>query len=397
MGSSRRVGVMPAPQRPVIVAAPDSFKGSCTGERAAEAMLAGAREVLGNGADYVAIPLADGGEGTLDALLAAWGVEPREAQVLDAIGRTRTARWGVTEDGKTAMIEAAEANGLPQVSDVPLRPLDADTFGVGQLVLEALDAGATEILLAIGGSATNEGGTGLMRALGVRFLDASGAEVAVGAAGLSQIASVDVSGLDPRARAANWRIATDVGFPLCGPEGAAAVFGPQKGATPEDVKVIDDGLEHLATLLAASHGIAASEYTDRSGFGAAGGIALTAVALLGAETVPGSDLVSQAIGLPELLANATLIMTGEGRLDSQSVNGKVVDLVVRTAPADVPIVVIAGAVQLTAEETRAAGVTAAFSIAPGPAQLADLVEITEQRITETAANVVSLAVPRPAA
>ncbi|MFF8817435.1 glycerate kinase [Leucobacter sp. NPDC015123] len=383
---------MPGKERPVIVAAPDSFKGSCTADAAARAMIAGAREVLGDAAEYIEIPLADGGEGTLDALLAAWGVEARDARVLDALGRPRTARYGVSADGATAIIEAAEANGLPWVSDEALRPLEADTFGVGQLVLDALDHGVTEILLSVGGSATSEGGTGILRALGVRFLDAGGNDVKPGAAGLSSIAAVDASGLDPRAQAATWKIAVDVGFPLCGPDGAAAVFGPQKGASPGDIEVIDAGLEMLATVLAERNDLPAENYTNRPGFGAAGGIALTAVALLGAETVAGADLVSEAIGLPELLARATLVLTGEGQLDAQSVNGKVVDLVARTKPVGVPLVVIAGSVALTAAESRAAGITAAFSIAAGPTHLADLVAAAEPRISETAANVVALAI-----
>lgn len=385
---------MPGKERPVIVAAPDSFKGSCSADAAARAMIAGARDVWGDAAEYVEIPLADGGEGTLDALLTAWGVGARDARVLDALGRPRTARYGVSADGATAIIEAAEANGLPWVSDEPLRPLDADTFGVGQLVLDALDHGVTEILLSVGGSATSEGGTGILRALGVRFLDAAGADVQPGAAGLGSITTIDTSGLDPRASAATWKIAVDVGFPLCGPEGAAAVFGPQKGALASDIAVIDAGLARLATVLAERNDLPASAYTERPGFGAAGGIALTAVALLGAETVAGADLVSEAIGLPDLLARATLVLTGEGQLDSQSTNGKVVDLVARTRPAGVPLVVIAGSVALTAAASRAAGITAAFSIAPGPAALADLVADTEARISETAAHVVALAMPR---
>lgn len=381
---------MPSTVRPVIVAAPDSFKGSCSASEAAHALLEGAREVYGSAADYVAIPLADGGEGTLDALLSVWGVDALSIDVHDAHGRPRTARYGMSADGAIAMIEAAESNGLPWVSDIPLEPLTADTYGVGEIVLDALGRGASEILLCIGGSATNDGGTGMLRALGAKFLDASGSEVAPGAAGLGDIAEVDTRGVDPRALAATWRIAVDVQFPLCGPEGAAAVFGPQKGASPEDVKRIDAGLEHLASVLAARTGIPANEYTDRAGFGAAGGIPLTGVALLGAETIAGSDLVSQTIGLEALLTNATLVLTGEGRLDSQSVNGKVVDLVLRTRPTGTPVVVLAGTVSLTAAECRAAGITAAFSISAGPASLDDMVAEAPRLITEAAAHVCGL-------
>lgn len=376
--------------RPVIVAAPDSFKGSCSAIDAANAMLAGARAVFKDAADYVAVPLADGGEGTLDALLDAWGVEARTVEVHDAIGRTRTARYALSADGATAMIEAAEANGLPWVSDVDLRPLDASTEGVGEIALDALERGASEILLSIGGSATSDGGTGMLRALGVRFLDARGEEVAPGATGLAQIERVDASGLDPRAAQATWRIAVDVTFPLTGPTGAAAVFGPQKGATPSDVEFIDAGLAHLAALLADIDGVPLATYTDRPGFGAAGGMLLTGVSLLGAETLAGADLVSDTLGLPELLANATLVLTGEGQLDSQSLNGKVVDLVSRTRPQHVPVVVIAGSIALSAAECNAAGVTAAFSIASGPTSLDDLVGVTPTRIAETAEQVCRL-------
>lgn len=359
-------------------------------------MLAGAREVYGDSAEYIAIPLADGGEGTLDALLSAWGVAPIHTSARDALGRVRNARYAMSADGTTAMIEGAEANGLPWVSDVALRPLDADTAGIGDLVRDALDRGVTEVLLSVGGSATSDGGTGILRELGVKFLDDAGNEVAPGAAGLSSIVSVDTSGLDDRARRARWRIAVDVRFPLCGPEGAGAVFGPQKGATPEDVAVIDAGLEQLASVLAAKQGVPVTDYTAREGFGAAGGIPLATVALLGAETIAGSELVSEAIGLRELLAEASLVLTGEGQLDSQSVSGKVVDMVSRTRPANVPLVVIAGSVALSAEACRAAGITAAFSIASGPTGLEALVEQVEARITQTAAQVCSLIDPHHA-
>lgn len=378
-------------QRPIIVAAPDSFKGSCSAAEAAAAMLRGAREVWGERVEYLAIPLADGGEGTLDALTAAWGVTPREATVRDALGRPRAARYGISADGATAIIEAAEANGLPWVTDRPLQPLSADTFGVGQLALEALSQGAGEILLTVGGSATSDGGTGMLRALGVRFLDALGDEVREGAAGLAEISSVDMSRLDPRALAATWRVAVDVSSPLCGPAGAAAVYGPQKGADSAEIAVIDAGLERFATLLASRNGVPVASYTERPGFGAAGGIPLAAVALLGAETIAGGDLVSRALDLPRRLAGASLVLTGEGRLDSQSLGGKVVDLVARTRPAGVPLVVIAGTVALPAAKCRAAGITAAFSIAPGPSDLAELTVQAEDRIRETAAHATALA------
>ncbi|WP_417234150.1 glycerate kinase [Arthrobacter sp.] len=371
---------MSTPAPPVIVVAPDSFKGSASAAQAAAAMARGARAVAGDAARIIELPLADGGEGTLDAMLAVWGTEPLTVDATDALGRPCTARYGISADGTTGIIEAAEANGLPQVSDVDPQPLPADTRGVGRISAALLDAGVQEILLCSGGSATTEGGAGLLAALGVRFLDAGGHRTGTGGGDLASIEGVDVSGLHARAAAVRWRIAVDVDNPLCGPRGAAAVFGPQKGASPEDVATLDGGLAHLARVLRAEE-VAASP-----GCGAAGGMPLALVAVLGAVMVPGAELVSTAVGLPQALAGADVVLTGEGRLDSQSLGGKVVDAVRRTAAATTRVVVIAGAVQLDAAACRDAGLTAAFSIAPGPAELAGLQADAERLIEDTAAQ-----------
>lgn len=365
---------------PVIVVAPDSFKGSASAAQAAAAMARGARTVAGPDARILELPMADGGEGTLDALLAAWGTEPLTVGTTDALRRPCTARYGISPDGTTGIIEAAEANGLPQVSDVPLQPLVADTYGVGLIAACLLDAGVDELLVCIGGSATTDGGAGLLTALGVRFLNASGTPVAPGGGGLAAVAAVDHSGLHPRAWEVTWGIAVDVDNPLDGPRGAAAVFGPQKGATPEDVAALDAGLAHLAQVLRAG------ELASSPGCGAAGGLPLALGALLGARMVPGAELVSTAVGLPAALEGADVVLTGEGRLDSQSLGGKVVDAVRRTADPLARVVVIAGAVQLDAAACREAGLTAAFSIAPGPADLAGLQADAERLIEDTAAQ-----------
>ncbi|WP_372697365.1 glycerate kinase [Arthrobacter sp. JSM 101049] len=365
---------------PVIVVAPDSFKGSASAAQAAAAMARGVRAVAGADARILELPMADGGEGTLDALLATWGTEPLTIETTDALRRPCTARYGMSQDGTTGIIEAAEANGLPQVSDVPLQPLVADTHGVGLIAKRLLDAGVDEILLCIGGSATTDGGAGLLTALGARFLDASGTPVAPGGGALSSVATVDQAGLHPRATAVTWRIAVDVDNPLCGPRGAAAVFGPQKGASPDDVTALDAGLRHLAQVLGAD------SLAGQPGCGAAGGMPLALVALLGAQMVPGAELVAAAIGLRGALEGAAVVLTGEGRLDTQSLGGKVVDAVRRTADPGARVVVIAGAVQLDAAACRDAGLTAAFSIAPGPAGLAELQADAERLIEDTAAQ-----------
>ncbi|MGO2037416.1 MAG: glycerate kinase [Brevibacterium sp.] len=375
-------------QTPTIVCAPDSFKGSASAPAAAAALARGARQVF-PAATVTELPFADGGEGTLDALLAVWGTPPRTVEVVDALGRTASASFGVSADGRTAVIEAAQANGLPQVSDLALEPLRADTYGVGLIARAVLDLGVEEILLCIGGSASTDGGTGIVSALGARFTDANGEPIAPGGGGLAALAAVDDSGLDPRARQVRWRIAVDVDNPLTGPRGAAAVFGPQKGADPANVEALDTGLGHLAEVLAGSVERAES-LAATPGFGAAGGIPLALTTLLGAEVVPGSTMVAEAVGLSEALESADIVLTGEGSFDSQSLGGKVVAAVRDHAPARASIIVIAGRVGLGPAECRAAGITAALSIADGPAELSELSERAEELIESTAAQACAL-------
>jgi glycerate kinase len=337
--------------------------------------------------DVVLTPLADGGEGTLDALLAAWGAEARETRCHDAAGRARSARYGIstTHDGVArGVLEAAEANGLPLVADLPLDALTATSYGVGEIAVALLDGGADEILLCIGGSATTDGGAGLLSALGARFLDAHGTVIPPGGGALAALASIDVGHLHPRARDVRWRIACDVDNPLCGPRGAAAVFGPQKGATPDDVQVLDAGLAHLARIVEEATGVS---MLDVAGAGAAGGLPAVLVPFLGAEIVPGSALVADAVGLADALADADLVLTGEGSFDTQSLGGKVVQAVVENAPASCAVVVIAGRVQLTAAEVQDAGLAAAFSLATGPMRLEELIDDAAALMKDAAAHV----------
>lgn len=360
---------------PTVVIAPDSFKGSCSSVEAARAIARGVRAAFGTRAEVLELPMADGGEGTLDALVAAWGGEVARVPTSDALGRPREGRvgYGRTADGGLrSIIEAADANGLPAVSDLPLQPLDADSHGVGELILAALDAGTDELLLCIGGSATNDGGAGMLRALGARLLDAQGRDVAGGARGLLDVQQVDLRGIDPRAARVSWRIACDVDNPLTGPRGAAAVFGPQKGADAQQVGEIERGLGRFSELLAAAVGTDAPQLRQQRGIGAAGGLALGLTTLFGAQLVPGARLVSGAIGLREALAAATLVFTGEGRLDAQSLDGKVVSRVLAEAAPGAAVIVLAGSIGLSPEETRAAGISAAFSIAQGPATLEEM-------------------------
>ena len=378
----------PSARTPRIVCAPDSFKGSASAPAAASALARGARAVFPD-SPVAELPFADGGEGTLDALLAVWGTRPRTVDTVDALGRPASAAFGVSPDGSTAVIEAAQANGLPQVSDVPLQPERADTYGVGLIVSSALDLGVEEILLCIGGSASTDGGVGIAAALGARFTDASGRPIAPGGGGLASLAAVDTSDLDERARSVRWRIAVDVDNPLTGPRGAAAVFGPQKGADPESVTVLDTGLGHLAEVLAGS-AAEAETFATTPGFGAAGGIPLTLSTLFGAEVVPGSTMVAEAVGLTAALAQADIVLTGEGSFDSQSLGGKVVAAVRDRAPASARVIVVAGRVGLSPAECRQSGITAALSIAAGPADLDTLSERAEALIEDTAAHACAL-------
>ncbi|MCQ1999851.1 glycerate kinase [Arthrobacter zhaoxinii] len=392
---------MPNSRPPVVVVAPDSFKGSVSAAGAAAAMARGARLAFGAAAEIVELPMADGGEGTLDALLATWHRPPLSTATTDALGRPKTARYGSSADGRVGIIEAAEGNGLPDVSDIPLQPLRADSHGVGTIAKRLLDDGAEEILLCIGGSASTDGGTGLLTALGARFLDAAGNPVAPGGGGLTSICSVDTSGLHPRAATVQWRIAVDVDNPLCGQRGAAAVFGPQKGAGPADIELLDAGLANLARILADlaagtrppaedKSGRQGPPYLSTPGFGAAGGLPLALVALLGAETVPGAELVADAVGLDAALARADVVLTGEGCLDTQSLGGKVVDAVRRLAPASAPVLVVAGTVQLSAAQCREAGITAAVSIARGASTLPELTAAADILIEDAAAHICSV-------
>jgi glycerate kinase len=337
-----------------IVIAPDSFKGTLPADRAAAAVAEGVARVRPD-VESVQRPLADGGEGTVAAALRA-GWRPLAVTVSGPAGRPVEA--AVALDGDRAVVELATAAGLHQVD--PLAPTTATTRGVGELLAAALDAGARQVVLGIGGSATTDGGAGMLQALGVRLLDEAGRELGPGGAELARLDRVDVAGLDPRLAGVELLVASDVDNPLVGPRGAAAVFGPQKGATPDDVALLDAALRRYAAVLARDLG---ADVADLPGAGGAGGTAAGAVAALGARVVSGAALLCDLVGLDEALAGAALAVTGEGSVDEQTLSGKAPAEVARRArAAGVPCVAVAGAVRLTAADVVAAGLAGAHAL-----------------------------------
>ena len=304
----------------VFVIAPDSFKGSMTASQFCEAAEQALLERF-PGLTVRKIPMADGGEGTVDALVQAAGGKKRSCWVSGPLGDKTMAAYGLLADGKTAVIEMSSAAGLPLVPSWKRDPFAASTWGVGQLITDALDQGCTRFIMGIGGSATNDGGAGMAAALGARLLDETGEPVTPNAAGLLRLHRIDLSALDPRLEKARFQVACDVSNPLCGPLGAAYVFGPQKGAKPEQLPQLDQALRNLGQAILRDLG---KDVMEIPGGGAAGGMGAGLIAFLGAELAPGFRIVSQAAGFEQQLAKLKpdVLITGEGRMDGQSVMGK---------------------------------------------------------------------------
>ena len=348
-----------------IVIAPDSFKESLTAPEVAAAISRGIARAAPH-AHVTCVPMADGGEGTVEAVLAASHGKRRTARAQDALGDPVEANWALLDDG-TAVIEMATAGGLEQIPRARRDPLRASSAGVGQLITAALDSGARHIVLGLGGSATNDGGAGMLRSLGIRFLDDQGQELQPGGAALADLSRIDAQGLDPRLRNVSFTIASDVDNPLCGAQGASAIYGPQKGATPAQVRLLDDALARLADVCAAKLG---SDERNAPGSGAAGGIGFAARAWLGARFRPGVDVVAEIGQLAPAIEGASLVFTGEGRMDSQTLRGKTPMGVARIArAAGVPVIAIAGSLGEGYQELYAAGIHAAFSLVQGPCTL----------------------------
>ena len=345
--------------RRVLVAA-DKFKGSLTAVEVAERVTAGLRRVVPD-VRVEALPVADGGDGTVAAAVAA-GFERREVRVAGPLGDEVTAAYALREG--TAVVEMAEASGLQRLPEGVLAPLTSSTYGSGELLRAALDAGARTIVFGVGGSATTDGGAGMLAALGARFLDADGEPVAPGGGGLAALASADLTGLDPRLADVELVLASDVDNPLTGPKGAPAVYGPQKGASPDDVTALDAALAHFAKVLEGTEGVGAraAEYAASPGAGAAGGIGFGAM-LLGARFRPGIEVMLDVLGFAPALERADLVITGEGSLDEQTLHGKAPAGVAAAArAAGKEVVAVCGRLALPAETLGRAGIRRAYPL-----------------------------------
>jgi glycerate kinase len=357
-----------------IILAPQALKGSLDAAAVGAAMAEGVHIALPD-AEIAIIPVADGGEGTVRALVAATNGQPLHTRVTGPLGEPVEAEWGLlgvdaaAPGEKTAVIEMAAAAGLPLVSPERRDPRVTTTYGVGELMRAALDADCTSILIGIGGSATNDGGAGMAQALGARLLDANGNDLPYGGATLSQLARIDVSGMDARLSQTQVRVACDVTNPLTGPEGASAVYGPQKGAALEMVAELDAALAHYAAIL--KHDLGA-DVARIPGAGAAGGLGAGLLAFARAELIPGARLVFEALHFDERIAGADLIFTAEGRLDAQTAYGKAVGAVAAAGQRQgIPVVALAGAVAMDDMALRALGLAAALPLADGPLTLAE--------------------------
>jgi glycerate kinase len=334
---------------PKVLLAPDKFKGCLTAVAVADALAAGLLRVR-PGLEVVRLPVADGGDGTVAAALTA-GYTAVEAPAEGPTGERRTARYA--RRGDRAVVELAAVVGLDLLPGGRADPLGASTFGLGLVLRHALDAGVREVVLGLGGSASTDGGAGLVQALGARLLDGDGHELPRGGAALAGLAALDVSGLRRRLAGVHVLVASDVTHPLLGPDGAAAVFGPQKGATPTEVEQLEQALATWAAVVAGTTGL---DRSGTAGSGAAGGTGFAALALLGGEMRSGIELVLDLVGFDAHVPGAALVVTGEGSLDEQSLAGKApVGVLARARAAGVPVVAVAGRSLLSSDQVAAAG------------------------------------------
>lgn len=364
----------------------DSFKGTLSSARSAQ-LLAEEASAFFPGATFSSLEVADGGEGTVDAIVASLGGHYVEVEVLDPLGRPTVATYGLLPDNR-AVIEMAAASGLPMLSLAERNPSLTSTYGTGQLVADALERGVRDISLAIGGSATNDCGMGCMRALGARFLDGAGHELEGTGADLVRVASIDVGGMDPRVAATAFHVMCDVDNPLVGSRGATYTFGPQKGATPQMADELEAGMRNMAQVIEKTFGVAVA---NESGMGAAGGLGAAARVFLDAQVVGGVDWVLDLVGFDQTLVGCDVCVTGEGHADSQSAHGKVISgVAARCRRAGVPCVAIVGAMSSDAVELLGCGVNALVPTVIDAASIEEVLASAEQNFRLAAQRIFSL-------
>ncbi|WNJ97392.1 glycerate kinase [Vibrio ruber] len=370
-----------------IVIAPDSFKESLSAVEVAEIIAHSWQQVFPE-AECIHKPVTDGGEGFVDAMVCASQGQKITARVQNPLGITIDAAWGLSHDRQTAFIEMAAASGLALLATEQRNPLLTTSFGTGELIRAALDEGVRHLVLGIGGSATNDGGVGMMQALGASFVDAQGQELSPGGAMLSQLDSIDLSGLDSRLQSCQIEVACDVTNTLTGETGASAIYGPQKGATPAMVRALDRALTNYAGVIERQLG---KTVDSQPGAGAAGGVGAALMAFLDAQLSPGIELVIKALDLAPEIARCDLVITGEGCLDSQSLNGKVPVGIARLAKRyGKPVIAIAGSVKSTHQQLREVGIDAAFGTVQSVMTLEDALTQASHHLEQTTAQIARL-------
>lgn len=370
-----------------IVIAPDSFKESLTALEVAEAIETGFKRIYPD-AEYVKVPMADGGEGTVQSLVDALQGKLIEVDVTAPLGDKTTAFFGLSGDGKTAIIEMAAASGLHLVPQDQRNPLKTTSFGTGELIKTALEQGVEHIILGIGGSATNDGGVGMLQALGVQCLNQQQENIGFGGEQLGQITKIDMSRLDPRLHKVRFSVACDVDNPLCGEKGASATFGPQKGATPDMVQQLDVALQHFSDIIERDLGL---NIRDQQGAGAAGGMGGGLLLLPNVKLQSGVQIVIHTLNLSEKMQGADLVITGEGRMDSQTIHGKTPIGVAKTAKAaGKPVIAIVGCLREDYEVVFEHGIDAVFPIIRQLNSLEHTLQQGKQNLISTAQNIARL-------
>lgn len=370
-----------------IVIAPDSFKESLSAKEVATAIKQGFSRYLPN-AQYCCIPMADGGEGTVTSLVEATQGRFISTQVCSPLGKQVTATWGILGDNSTAVIEMAQASGLHLIPSSQRNPNLTTSYGTGELINAALEMGVKKIILGLGGSATNDAGAGIMQALGLGLKDKLGSSLPFGGQALTQLHSIDITTLNPKLKQVEIEIACDVTNPLCGENGASAIFGPQKGATKDDIAQLDKALRHFGTYL---ENMTQRNLINIAGSGAAGGLALPLLAFTQATLSPGIELVAKAVELEKYFIDADLVITGEGRMDSQSAQGKTpIGVALLAKKYHRPVIALVGGYLPDYGVVHQQGIDAVFSIVPGVSTLDDALRNAQKNLSETAYNVARL-------